>query len=137
MIHPIQLLPGRTLSGENRSQVKIIVNPFVLSLATPRKLADSVHNSLRLAQLSYINVKDCHRPEDQPMFPRLLLGCVLGLALVTFAPGANAGDHPKKERDDNKTECKQGRIAVLERRCDGEDDRIEDDDEVSRRRRHR
>ena len=71
------------------------------------------------------------------MFPRLLLGCVLGLALVTFAPGANAGMHPKKERDDNKTECKQGRIAgVSAERCD-EDDRIEDDDEVSRRRRHR
>jgi len=81
------------------------------------------------------------------MIPRLLLGCVLGLALVTFAPGANAEMHPKKERDDNKTLSKEERgddktLRILHRECkEGRDercdDRIEDDDEVSRRRRHR
>jgi len=76
------------------------------------------------------------------MIPRLLLACVLGLALVTFAPGANARILPKKERDDNKTlkilyvQCIQGQIPGVTpsaAACDG----IEDNVEASLRRRHR
>jgi hypothetical protein len=68
------------------------------------------------------------------MIPRLLLGCVLGLALVTFAPGANAGMHP---RHPPKEDCNQGQIAGVTPSAAACDDRIEDDNEVSRRRRHR
>jgi hypothetical protein len=78
------------------------------------------------------------------MIPRLLLGCVMGLALVTFAPGANAQMHPlsKEEKKEEKKEERKETLRILHRECkEGReercDDRIEDDDEVSRRRRHR